>query len=287
VKYKIATISRVGGRTNNQDAFGYRETENGILMVVADGLGGVPRGELASQVVVESVCGNFINHRAPIKNPKAFLIDLVEQAHRQVVDAGFRENPPVRPCTTIIVCLVQGHSAWWVHVGDSRLYLIRDGKAVFRTRDHSPVEDLYRQGVITSDEIRFHPKRNYIARCLGGVVECPKVEFGFQTQLRKNDVLLLCSDGLWSQLDEKYIVHQVSGQTMDEALAMLGRAAEESGGAKSDNITAVVMRWLERKHPSSHTAGSSVLLPEDKDLEDAIDLINDAIAQFKDEMKGK
>lgn len=285
MKYEIAKMTRVGNRTNNQDACRYEETENGILIVVADGLGGIPRGELASQTVVESICESFIAYPSKIKNPRDFLMDVLANAHSQVLAAGFREEPPVRPCTTCVVCLIRGNSAWWVHVGDSRLYLVRDGKVVFRSRDHSPVEDLHRQGIITNEEMRFHPKRNYITRCLGGVAECPQIEYGCQSQLRNGDVILACSDGLWSQLDEKIIVEKVSVLGVEAGLDLLGAAAEESGAGHSDNITAIALKWLEQQTASTKYQERPVITADDPDLEDAIDLINDAIKQYKDEMK--
>jgi hypothetical protein len=118
--------------------------------------------------------------------------------------------PEIRPRATCAVCLVQGSSAYWAHVGDSRVYQLRSGKVFERTRDHSHVELLLRAGRITESQAQAHPMRNYVECCIGGDPVLPEMTLSGRRALLPGDVLMLCSDGLWSGLS-------------DELLASLGR----------------------------------------------------------------
>jgi serine/threonine protein phosphatase PrpC len=144
------------------------------------------------------------------------------------------------------VCIVQGANAYWAHVGDSRIYLLRGGRVAERTRDHSHVELLLRAGRITEHQAQDHPMRNYVECCIGGDPALPEMSLGGRRLLQAGDVLLLCSDGLWSGLKDDQItaLSENGGRTLRERLADLGARAVYNTAPFADNTTAAAVRWL-------------------------------------------
>jgi serine/threonine protein phosphatase PrpC len=121
-----ALTNRLGNRSNNQDRCLILERFGRVLLVVADGMGGHARGDLAAQTAIDSLSRSFLGQRGAIDDPQNFLKGALHSAHMDIVEAGNAENPPVNPRTTCVVCLIEGDQAWWAHVGDSRLYLLRN-----------------------------------------------------------------------------------------------------------------------------------------------------------------
>jgi serine/threonine protein phosphatase PrpC len=143
------------------------------------------------------------------------------------------------------VCLVQQHASWWAHVGDSRLYHLRRGALVARSRDHSHVELLLREGVISAEQAHNHPMRNFVECCLGGDPILPEMSIARRRALEPNDVLLACTDGLWGSLkDEEIVAAMGSAGPLREKLARLGEQAVKRGGSAGDNTSAAALRWL-------------------------------------------
>jgi serine/threonine protein phosphatase PrpC len=146
---------------------------------------------------------------------------------------------------------VQQGAAFWAHVGDSRVYHIRDGKVLERTRDHSHVEQLLREGEITEAEVAGHPMRNFVECCLGGEVALPEMTVNTRRPLKRNDILLLCTDGVWSNLRDSDIASFFSadglmeGKDLRATLAALGNRAVKVSAPYSDNTTAAALRFLE------------------------------------------
>jgi serine/threonine protein phosphatase PrpC len=152
-----------------------------------------------------------------------------------------------RPRATIALCLVQRGSAYWGHVGDSRAYHLRGGKVIARTRDHSHVELLVREGVIQADQAQAHPMRNFVESCLGGELLLPEMDVSRRHALEPGDVLLVCTDGLWSGVNDAAVAGAFAqpAQPLGEALAALGSQAVLAAGAASDTTSAVALRFLE------------------------------------------
>ena len=286
-----ALTNRLGNRTSNQDRCLILEQFGRVLLVVADGMGGHARGELAAQTVIDSLSRSFLAQSGAIDDPRGFLKNAMHSAHMEVVDAGRAENPPVNPRTTCVVCLIQGDQAWWAHVGDSRLYLLRSGKLLVRTRDHTPVEELLQSGAIQEEDLRTHPLRNSVSRCLGGDLKLPKISSD-QVQLRTDDMLLLCSDGLWSALPE----HQLTGLSaygnLERNVNLLTDEAELASYPHSDNISLVCLRWLSAGKPqaventATPTPDAKPAPAKDQDtLQQAIDDIHRAMLDYASEMK--
>lgn len=243
VKYQIADYSLRGGRSGNQDRAAYAERDNSVLVVLADGLGGHEGGELAAELLVQRTIRSFQSIRRPvIEQPSAFLALSILQAHNAINAMGQDHNPPIQPRTTCVLLLVQEGYAYWAHVGDSRLYLFRDGKVKTRTRDHSVTQKLHEEGVLSEEEMKNHPEKSRLLKCVGGPHE-PSIRLGRETRLHKGDNLLLCSDGLWEAMDVDEIQGFLSGGDLEDGLVDMLLEAESKMGSSSDNITAACLRW--------------------------------------------
>jgi serine/threonine protein phosphatase PrpC len=157
---------------------------------------------------------------------------------------------PDTPRTTVVACVVQDGRAYWSHVGDSRLYLLRKGEVLVRTRDHTLVQQMVDEGRLKADDASSHPERNRLLQCLGGV-NTPRILPTAHALLEKDDVLLLCSDGLWGPLSERQILDAFAAGTAGEAVARLASLAEAQGGPGADNITALALAWGEERRVDS------------------------------------
>lgn len=241
---EVAQASLLGGRRINQDRAAYARSDGSLLLVLADGMGGTPRGEVAAQRAVDRLLAAFRAAAAPrLADPAEFFRQAMTAAHEDI-QAYAREhllwNPPG---TTCVACLVQEGTAYWAHAGDSRCYLLREGSVVARTRDHSLVQELLDQGVLPAADPMLLAERGVLTNCLGGW-EAPYVEIGAPVALRSGDVVLLCSDGLWGQLPEEEFAAALCDYPLEEAVAAVAQAAEMEGGAASDNVTLLAARWL-------------------------------------------
>jgi len=291
MKVLTASSNRLGNRSSNQDRCLVLEKPDRVLLAVADGMGGHARGDLAAQTAVNSLSDSFLGQCEAIAEPEDFLKRALEIAHLETVEAGRTSKPAIEPRTTCVVCLVQGSQAWWAHVGDSRLYLLRAGSLLARTRDHTPVEELLQGGVIHEHELSTHPLRNSVSRCLGGALRPPNISFD-HAELQPGDTLLLCSDGLWSAVPERKLLDMSASGELESAVNELSEEAEASSYPRSDNISLVGLRWLSAGEPQKvdldsrarpHSKAATV---EEKDpLQQAIDDIHRAILDYAPEMK--
>jgi PPM family protein phosphatase len=245
LNFALAQATRIGGRPNNEDRLGHWATPEAALMVVADGLGGHLHGEIAAEIAVELLGAAFLREAQPrLDDPAAFLSRALGAAHAAILREGQRLDLPETPRTVIVACLVQEGHAWWTHVGDCRLYLIREGRIVTRTRDHTVVQQLIDQGRIREEAISSHPERNRLLQCLGGYVD-PDGEAAQRARLAKGDLLLLCSDGFWGPLTQRQILHALVSRELRVAVPELAALAELRAGLGADNVSAVAMAWGE------------------------------------------
>lgn len=288
---RIATAcsNRLGNRPSNQDRCLVLQRRGQVLLAVADGMGGHARGDLAAQTAIDSLARSFAAQRGPVDTPQTFLQRALEAAHLDVIDAGEACERGLRPRTTCVVCLVQGDQAHWAHSGDSRLYLLRGGKLLRRTRDHTPVEQLLQSGLIDEQEMRNHPLRNSVSRCLGGRPTACSCSLD-HARLEPDDMLLLCSDGLWSALPERTLSATAPRQDLDGVLEELCDEAERASYPHSDNLSAVALHWIsamERQAPPNHRPASRhASRQQEKDpLQRAIDDINRAILEYAAEIR--
>lgn len=243
MNFSICQMSRRGGRKMNQDRAAYSVTPQALLMVLADGMGGHLRGEIAAQIAVEVMTGSFAREANPrVSAPAHFLASTMALASEAIFCYAGEKGMPEIPGTTCVACLVQDGTAWWAHAGDSRLYLMREGGLLFRTRDHSLVWELVERGLVSEEEAEMLPERSIIYNCLGASARL-EVESGGEVALKESDTLLLCSDGLWSPLRTEEIV-AVFRQPPQDALRTLMAEAESREGSASDNVTGIVAHYL-------------------------------------------
>jgi serine/threonine protein phosphatase PrpC len=241
-----ADLSLLGNREENQDRVAIAVGEGSAFLVVVDGMGGHADGARAAETAIRTMVGEFWDASQPLFDPEGFLHLTIGRAHDAVVSLGEDLPPEIRPRATCAVCLVQGSSAYWAHVGDSRVYLLRNGEIFDRTRDHSHVELLLRAGRITEQQALVHPMRNYVECCIGGDPVLPEMTLSGRRALKPSDVMLLCSDGLWSGLTDEQVatLGRKPDQELRESLADLGQRAVLSSAPFADNTTAAAIRWI-------------------------------------------
>lgn len=246
MRIEHADLSLIGDREDNQDRVTVAVAEQAALLVVIDGMGGHSDGSRAADTALKSLLDSFQQASLPMFDPLGFLHLSLSRAHDDVARLGTGQNMDARPRATIAVCLVQEGAAYWAHVGDSRVYHIRNGKMVTRTRDHSHVELLLREGKITEEELPNHPMRNFVECCLGGDPAIPEMTISGRHVLQPGDVLLLCTDGIWANLRDADIAafFRDDTQHLRAWLEALGRRAVQASSPFSDNSTAAVMRYL-------------------------------------------
>jgi len=243
MQFSVYQQSHIGGRKVNQDRMGYSYTRDALLLVLADGMGGHQRGEVAASVALQTLSSLFRAQATPyVKKPERFLEEAFQQAHLDIQRYAAARGLPDTPRTTIVACLVQHNCAVWAHCGDSRLYWVRRGQVLSRTRDHSHIEHLIAKGLADPAERNSHPDRNKLYNCLGASTP-PRVELSRQAGLEPGDVLLLCSDGLWGVLPDTEIVHQLSTHTIVQAVPDMIGMATAIAGARADNATALAIQW--------------------------------------------
>ena len=243
MKFTIYQESRTGMRANNEDRLAYCYSREALLMVVADGMGGHYYGEVAAQIAVQTLTEAFPNEFRPqALDPFMFLQKGMLNAHAAILDFASKHRLVDSPRTTCVACVVQHNVAYWAHSGDSRLYLLRNGKVRAQTRDHSRVRLLVDQGVISEAQMTGHPDRNKIYGCLGGQQK-PEIEYPHKTTLDVGDVLVLCTDGAWSVLPADALTVSLRSADLMLAVPELLAQAEILGGPHADNLSMVAVRW--------------------------------------------
>lgn len=241
MKFSVFQISRKGGREKNEDRMGYCYTKSSGLFLLADGMGGHPEGEVAAQMAMQAISALYQSHAKPeIDDVKSFFNMAILAAHRQILLYAAEKGLTDSPRTTLVAALMQGGAAHWVHCGDSRLYFVRDGELLARTRDHSYLEQRKRTRVGgTEPELA---NRNVLYTCLGSPTK-PEYDFSGPVPLQQGDKILLCSDGLWGSLADTDIVFHLSQKPVASAVPDLAEMALLKAGAHSDNVTLVAMEW--------------------------------------------
>lgn len=241
--YTLVQEQRIGMRESNQDYALHDATDKALLLVVADGMGGYYGGELAAEIAVGSICHSFGSEALPeLAEPGAFLERAFARAHEAIRRyAGERQLPDI-PRTVIVACVVQDGRAWWNHVGDARLYLVRRGRVEAQTRDHTPVQALVDAGEVPAEQAYSHPESNRVLQSLGAPT-APEPGPGASVRLERDDVLLLCSDGFWGPLRPSQLIDGLEGPSLRQSILELSDTAERRAGAHGDNLTVLAMRW--------------------------------------------
>jgi serine/threonine protein phosphatase PrpC len=238
MKFSVFQISRKGGREKNEDRMGYSYTRESGLFALADGMGGHPEGEVAAQLALQTISALFQKEARPVvQDVTEFLSTALMAAHHQIIRYASEKGMLDTPRTTLVACIVQGTTATWVHCGDSRLYVVRNGELLTRTRDHSYIEQ-QNAGVIKMDRVN----RNILFTCLGSPTK-PVFDVTGPVTLQQGDKILLCSDGLWSSVQDNEIVGHLSTKAVADAVPDLVETALRNGGDHSDNVTVIAFEW--------------------------------------------
>ncbi|HRK55910.1 MAG TPA: protein phosphatase 2C domain-containing protein [Burkholderiaceae bacterium] len=266
MRFSIYQESKKGGRRINQDRMGYLYTRDSLILMVADGMGGHARGEVAAQLTLQTLASIYQRDAKPIlADPARYLEEAVLASHRELHRYRAEHTLPEAPRTTLVVAIVQRGMVIWAHVGDSRLYLIRGGRIADRTVDHSRVHHLISSGLIRPEEAKDHPERNRIFNCIGAFV-APTVEISRPVALRSGDSLLLCSDGLWGSVNDKDIADAFADKTLMRGVPELIELALANGGKDADNCTALAMTWAGSESsdmiPPTEAPVSTLVMPE-------------------------
>lgn len=243
MKFTIYQESRPGKRPNNEDRLAHCYSRDALLVVVADGMGGHYYGEVAAQIAVQSVTEAFQREANPkIHDPFSFINRTMINAHCAILDFANTHKLLDSPRTTCVACLIQDSIAYWAHAGDSRLYVIRGGRVLTRTRDHSRVQLLIDQGMISPAQASSHPDRNKVYSCLGGRQD-PDIELSRKTPLEAGDVVALCTDGLWGLYPDDLLAAALKDENLMKAIPELMERADGRGGQNADNLSIVAVRW--------------------------------------------
>ena len=303
MRFSVYQISRKGGREKNEDRMGYCYTRDAGLFALADGMGGHPEGEVASQLALQTMAALFQRDCKPkLPDPLRFLHESIIAGHHQLLRYATQKALIDTPRTTLVACLLQGNQAYWAHCGDSRLYWVRGDKLIARTRDHSysELQDTLNQVGPMGEKLN----RNVLFTCLGSPGK-PVVDTVGPLILQPGDRLLLCSDGLWGTVSDAIITEQLSRNIISESVPELVELALRNGGAKSDNVSVLAVEWeaaedLESQGVSTEALGEEVFAStiqasvlgsdaqdelDDAEIERSIKEINEAIRRSSAQRK--
>jgi serine/threonine protein phosphatase PrpC len=246
MQIEYAKVSALGDRQDNQDRAAVIVADDAAIMLVFDGMGGHSEGARAAETGLKTVQDLFMSTPLPVFDPQGFLYMALAKAHDNVVRLGRDTAVDFRPRATCAICLVQESGAFWAHIGDSRIYQVRDGKVLQRSRDHSHVEVLIQEGAISEQEALDHPMRNFVECCIGGDGPVPDMSITAKRSLLPGDVLLACSDGLWSGIadDEMASIAAPGENNLAENLKTLSIKALNTNSPYADNTTGTALRWL-------------------------------------------
>jgi protein phosphatase len=238
-KIEIGNHSDIGRvREVNEDYFGSFHGTYGELLIVCDGMGGHKGGEIASRLSVESIKNHFElldNSFNPIKELRA----SIQSANNTLIDTA-KNDPALKDMgSTVVITLMKNEKAYTANLGDSRIYLYREGEIKRLTKDHSLVQQMVDSRMISEEEAKHHPQKNVITRSLGIGLET-EPEVSDEINLNDGDIFVLCSDGLTTLVNDEEILKVVSKESVQDAADKLVELANKRGG--EDNITVQIAK---------------------------------------------
>jgi len=205
--------------------------KKGNLYTVADGVGGLKRGDIASKIAVDTIKDEYYSSKSI--NSKRALIGAIKKANLKILSMSSMEE---KMCSTAVCLVIKNDRAYVMNIGDSRAYILRNSNLVKLTLDHSYVSERVKAGELTEEEARIHPRKNIILRCLGDS-EKLKVD-SFSYRILKGDKFLLCSDGLWGELEHKKLEEIVKTESKKAIKELVIEANKASG---DDNISVILI----------------------------------------------
>jgi serine/threonine protein phosphatase PrpC len=234
--------SKTGGRTDNQDFYGSAQTQYGDLIIVCDGMGGHNGGRHAAEISVQTIIEEVTKSKTD--NPVNVISEAITKADSAIWEESQSDKRLQGMGTTVVVLLITRKKAISFHVGDSRIYQLRNGKIQFRTFDHSHVFEMVKAGLLTEEQARLSEKSNIITRALGIM---PNVDIDINENLtyKNGDRFLLCTDGIWGNIPENELVDMASqNENIERVLNQMVDKIDAIGfdkGGKHDNLTAALL----------------------------------------------
>lgn len=297
MRFTVSHDSRIGKRQMNQDRLAWAHSDDALLLVLCDGMGGHRHGEIAAQIVVDHLQRVFSHAARPrLDDPRRFLADSLLDAHWAINNYASLRAIPLddAPRTTGVACVIQDGIAHIAHTGDSRAYLVRSGQVLTRTLDHSRVQMLIDAGELTEAQAQTHPQRNLVVTCLGGDVP-PRIDLAPPHVLEPGDTIALCSDGVWAPLGDQ--LAPGLAYPLERAVPTLLARAEALAGDSCDNLSLLTLRWESasgRPRSDQTTAAPSLIdtviedftrtLPtalNEREIADAIAAVKSSIANTR------
>ena len=238
MEYRI--ISELGNREVNEDNAKYEKFGNVHCFIVCDGLGGHGRGEVASQMVIDSILSYF--HKNPDFTEKG-ISEALEKAQIDLLNKQIELRAKNELKTTCVLLIIADDHVIWGHIGDSRLYCFNKNKISYRTLDHSVPQMLVLAGDIKEKQIRLHPDRNRLLRVMGSEWGEQKYEISKPISITKCQAFLLCTDGFWEYIEEKAMCKLLKKSSSAESWlnSMINEVHINGSGADMDNHTAIVV----------------------------------------------
>lgn len=237
MQFMTACLTNQGGREANQDFTGFIKKINGGCWALADGLGGYQAGEIASKLAVETILSQYEKN----KNIH-WLYNGIEHTQMAIREHLLLETNLKSMRTTLVVLLCEDNQATWAHIGDSRLYLVRDGKIIVQTKDHSVCQALVNAGEITPEQIRFHEDRNRLYRVLGSEGAIKATVLSEAIPIYAGDVFLLCSDGFWEYVTEEEMENtRIICSNPDDWLHLMEGILKVRVSGSNDNYSAIAV----------------------------------------------
>lgn len=236
---EYTAFTNKGKREYNEDFFGVAEHQASTCYVLADGLGGHGGGDIASMTAVKTICSLFEQDGYN----DAFFESAFQKAQEEIFRKQEEENALSKMKTTLVVLVIHEGKAYYAHVGDSRLYILKKHSIKKRTMDHSVPQMLAISGEIKDAEIRHHPDRSRLMRVMGVRGEKPRCEIGTPIKLRGSMSFLLCTDGYWELIEDKDI-ERINSQskTPEEWVIGMNKMIQLNGeGTDMDNYSAIAI----------------------------------------------
>ena len=245
ISVDACVAQHLGDRREQQDRVAILPHPGGggvALAVVADGMGGHTGGTIAAQQVVHTARNNLERFSARSESARVLLESSINEAHMLIKACRFINEKD--PHSTVVMLLLQPGKVSWAHCGDSRLYRFRGDRLMFRTTDHSYVEQLVAKRKITPEQALVHPNRNILVTSLGGDEE-PRIDFGEAADLQAGDSFLLCSDGLWAYFGEAELGGVLAAHTARAASELLIDRARTRAQGEGDNVSLAILKLVE------------------------------------------
>lgn len=232
----------IGGRQEDQDSLAYDDVNGRQVFSVCDGMGGHAGGCVASTITAQTITAS-LRRQAEVISTKEAIITAVSEANAAVYKKA-QEEPSLRGMgTTLTLLVIDNQAAYVTHVGDSRVYQLRNGRKVFRTFDHSMVFDQVSKGKLTEEEARMHPRSNVLSKAIGIIPDVDVVVT--KLDYRKGDRFILCCDGVWNTQPEPDVINMFTANedletTIKSTRSLIEKIGKENGG-KHDNHTMIAV----------------------------------------------